>query len=204
VHGNIVYDHIGEGAYDETEAKIVELLEELYESKGERVSISTESGGAQVPKAFERLPGGSTPEIYFGSRRNEYLENGTRGKVGIQSFVLPENLISDKLYLGGTWDIAEQSAYGKKGSMIALAYQASKVFMVLGSEASARVEITQDGAYLSKENAGADVLFDGEVSYIDVQQERLYQIISEDAPGSHVFKLEVQEGELEAFTFTFG
>ncbi len=28
IHGNIVYDHIGEGAYDETEAKIQELLKE--------------------------------------------------------------------------------------------------------------------------------------------------------------------------------
>src|SRR5262249_31175168 len=28
IHGNIVYDHIGEGGYDETEAEIVKLLNE--------------------------------------------------------------------------------------------------------------------------------------------------------------------------------
>lgn len=31
IHGNVVYDHIGEGAYDETEQKIKELLQERKE-----------------------------------------------------------------------------------------------------------------------------------------------------------------------------
>ena len=34
IHGNIVYDHIGEGAYDETDAKIAELIAERKEVLG--------------------------------------------------------------------------------------------------------------------------------------------------------------------------
>jgi len=158
VNGNIVYDHIGEGGYEETEEKIVELLKELHATKGEKIDITMDKKEVAVPSAFERVAGGGSPEMYFGSKRNEYLENGTKGKSGVQEFVLPSEGNLNELYLGGTWDITEESAMSVSGGAgILLKYRASKLFLVLGSEAEVRVEVTQDGEYLTKEISGGDV-----------------------------------------------
>jgi hypothetical protein len=47
IYGNIVYDHIGEGAYEETEKKIRELLAERAKFLGERAAAG---GKVKVPK----------------------------------------------------------------------------------------------------------------------------------------------------------
>lgn len=205
VHGNIVYDHIGEGGYQETEEKIIELLKELHATKGDDMTIEKEMSNISLPSGFQRVAGGGSPEMYFGARRNEYFTNGTRGRTGEQTLSVPEHGGLNELYLGGTWNITDESAVSSSdGAQIVLKYRASKVFMVLGAGEPVRAEIKQNGEYLSKDAAGIDVMFDGDVSYIVVDKERLYQIIDEDAPGTHTFELMVPEGELEAFTFTFG
>src|SRR3989338_3760347 len=58
--GRIRYDHIGEGGYDETEERIVELLSEAKNGK-----VEMDKGKPNATAVDYRFIG--TPEIYFGS-----------------------------------------------------------------------------------------------------------------------------------------
>jgi len=104
INGRIVYDHIGEGGYEETEGKIREALNERGEKLGEKGRVSDERG---VPEEIIKVEGGKvgSPEIYFGSLRNDLLANGRRGISGVQSFEEPEKVERNKLYLVGSWEI---------------------------------------------------------------------------------------------------
>src|SRR3989338_6353967 len=76
IDGYIVYDHIGEGGYEETEKKIQEALTE-------RMSILGESGeiNQTVTKEVSVLGGSRSPEIYFGASRNKLFSNSLAGVV---------------------------------------------------------------------------------------------------------------------------
>ena len=49
IQGNVVYDHIGEGDYEETEMKIRELLEERAQVLGENISPQNGLAAAAIP-----------------------------------------------------------------------------------------------------------------------------------------------------------
>src|SRR3989344_2533428 len=83
IDGFVVYDHIGEGGYEETEAKIQELLEERAERLGARDNIA-ENIISPTDAASPDLSAVETPELYFGSARNGGLGNGTSGAEGLQ------------------------------------------------------------------------------------------------------------------------
>src|SRR3989338_3467464 len=86
IYGNIAYDHIGEGAYEETEMKIRELLAERAQVLSTKMP---DSGELAVSGITETTFNSKSPETYFGSARNEYLANGNSGKEGKQTFSLP-------------------------------------------------------------------------------------------------------------------
>ncbi len=75
IHGNIIYDHIGEGAYDETEKKIQEALAERSRVVGENMDIKSDMANPET----EAVGIVRSPEVYFGSARNELLGNGIPG-----------------------------------------------------------------------------------------------------------------------------
>jgi len=202
IDGFIVYDHIGEGNYEETEMKIQELLEEravrLGEEMREREMIATPAGVEGVDRTKPR-----TPEIYFGALRNaDYLGNGTASITGEQTFEHPGTFVSDKLYLGGVWNITPEYARGSAdGTRIILPYRAQKVFMVASSKDGARVQIYVDGKRIDANNKGVHVNADGT---LDVQNEQLYRIIESSEYGTHILEIVVEEGVIDAFSFTFG
>src|SRR3989338_8140642 len=103
IHGNIVYDHIGEGGYEETGMKTGELLMERARVLGDRMPAIDEKLAASLMPLGENAA--QSPETYFVSFRNEYLANGTPGRGGDQVFSLPQTFARDALYLGGTWAI---------------------------------------------------------------------------------------------------
>lgn len=82
IDGFIVYDHIGEGEYEETEKKIQELLQE-------RTKALAMKNGEDIPRNIVRpeIPADTdfskprSPEIYFGAFRNNNLENGTKSQL---------------------------------------------------------------------------------------------------------------------------
>jgi len=199
INGKIVYDHIGEGAYDETERKIQELLKERMTKLGEAGTL--ESDIAKPANVIVVSGKVQSPEIYFGAGRNEYLVNGKAGAIGAQTFTAPTKAPLNGLILSGTWNITPESATASDaGAKIIYRYSSKDVYFVAGSKEGATVRVTRDGKPLGAAK-GEDVGADGTVV---IKGERLYKLIQDSSYGEHVLEIELLKGTLEAFTFTFG
>lgn len=184
INGNIVYDHIGEGKYEETEKKIQELLKERMEVLGEEGELESDLTDAISDSGMPR-----TPEIYFGALRNNSLGNGVRNFAGVQNLTIEDlNPQPDLIYLNGEWNIEDEFATATKGDTITLLYTASKVHMVAESANGGKVKVLRDGV-LQKT--------------VDVSEPVLYTVI-DDEYGSGILTLEVEAGEVDFYTFTFG
>lgn len=200
IHGNIVYDHIGEGAYEETEKKIQDLLDErmkvLGEQKGVEREVSKPRDAPAVNFAMVR-----SPEVYFGSDRNEYLGNGKQGISGIQTLTTPSKVKLNTLYLVGEWNFQDEFAENKsRNAKIIFRYQAKNVYMVANSPGSVKLRISMDGKPLKKDS-GEDVSKEGTVT---VKEDRLYKLIEGSEYGEHTIEITVESPGFRAYTFTFG
>ncbi|MBU2220836.1 redoxin family protein [Patescibacteria group bacterium] len=194
IHGNIVYDHIGEGAYEETEAKIRELLKERAEFLNEEINL----GGVTTVNA-KKATKVQSPETYFGASRNEYLGNGVRGSVGERAYTLPQDPKGNTLYLGGTWKTAPEYTESVTESSVLYRYSAGAVYLVANAASPIVVEVWQDGKLLT-EGAGSDVK-NGQVT---ITESRLYDLVNNVTPGEHVLELRVKDAGVQFFAFTFG
>lgn len=198
IKGNIVYDHIGEGAYKETEMKIRELLAERKKAIGE--SSVSDQGGSLVSETIKSpLVSARSPETYFGSLRNEYLRNGVSGQPGEQSFGVPNKFSPDSLYLDGTWNISGEQAKAVKDARVVYRYNAKEVYIVASADVAAEIEVWQDGKLVTAE-AGSDVNGNG---IVKINESRLYKLIRNDKRGEHLLELRVKDG-VSLFAFTFG
>jgi thiol-disulfide isomerase/thioredoxin len=200
IDGFVVYDHIGEGGYEETERKIQELLKERMTRLDEKGDISQDivqpEGVEKVPIGFDR-----SPEIYFGAWRNTYLGNGRDGKVGVQNFSEPEGFKTNILYFAGEWDIQKEYAENKSSqAKIIFRYQAQKVFIVARADQAVKLKILRDGQPVG-EAGGSDVV-NGEVT---VKEDRLYRLIEDpQGHGEHTLEIIIESPGFQAFAFTFG
>lgn len=198
IEGNIIYDHIGEGAYDETEKKIREALMERAQKLGERAPEESALVVETVPEA-ERFV--QSPEIYFGSARNERFAQGKRLVSGVQTLEAPPMPITNALYLAGTWDIQPEYAESlSDDARIIFRYRAKDVFMVASAKEGVEVEVWHDGI-LVRTVRGADVSEDG---LLRIQDEDLYHLLKNPRGEEHTLELRVRGRGLRAFTLTFG
>jgi len=200
IDGFIVYDHIGEGAYEETERKIQDLLEERMRVLGEAgkidSSLSRPEGAESVDASLVR-----SPEIYFGAARNTYLGNGAPNVVGAQSLVEPQGVKANILYMVGDWNFAEEFAENKsKGAKIIFRYTAQKVFLVASSKNKVNAKILIDGKSVETNMAGSDV----EASTVTIEKDRLYRLIEGSSSGEHTLEIIIDDPGVRVFTFTFG
>lgn len=198
IEGNIIYDHIGEGAYEETEEKIREALAE----RAERLGLEAPGEEALVASAIpEGQRFAQSPEIYFGSARNERLAEGKRLVAGRQTLAAPDMPVPNALYLVGTWDIQPEYAESvSDDARILFTYRAKDVFMVASADAGVEVEVWHDGSLVGSVR-GADVGNDG---ILRIDNEDLYHLIKNPAGEQHTLELRIRGSGLKAFTFTFG
>ncbi len=180
IDGYVIYDHIGEGAYEETEKKIQEAL-------SERMVVLGESGTISQPLTKEASVqnGVKSPETYFGSARNDQQAN--------------------LLFPSGSWNIASEFAQNNSvDASIVYTYTAKDVFFVAEADTETIVEVLRDGNPLGSE-VGADIIktSDGK-SILKIKEARLYKIIQGDKSETHKLELRIQKPGLRAFTFTFG
>lgn len=203
IDGYIVYDHIGEGSYAETERKIQELLAERRDRLGLNDSISREF---VTPAHTQAVAIPTSPEIYFGGARNaSYLANGSPGVTGEQNFVLPGTLSRSRLYLSGRWSIASEYAENlERGAAIVFNYTAQKVFFVARANQPVIMKVLRNGKPLTAIEAGSDVIIKDGVSTVTIEEARLYHLINESTGGFQHLELIPEREGLNAFTFTFG
>jgi len=201
IDGFIVYDHIGEGGYEETEQKIQELLEEKARVLGEDMTISKEITKPEDAEDIDFTKQRS-PEIYFGAARNNRLGNGSQGVAGEQTLKEPDGPKTHVLYLDGTWHLDPEFAENKNaGAKIIFRYQAEKVFLVARSEKGVTATILIDGTPVGN-RAGQHVDENGVVFF---KEDRLYRLVEDPGGwGEHTLEIIIEEPGLEAFAFTFG
>ena len=201
IDGYIVYDHIGEGRYEETEKKIQEALVE-------RMAVLAEEGtiDKSVTKEITVGTGPRSPEIYFGAWRNQYFKSGLAGVIGNQKDLsVPNKLRLNSLYFSGDWDIADKFAQNSSANArIVYRYTAKDVFFVAESDNEIVVEVLLDGQPLGAE-AGADVIkTNDEKTVVKIKEARLYKIIESNQSETHTLEFIIQNQGLQAYTFTFG
>ena len=188
IDGYIIYDHIGEGAYEETEKAIQNALKERAARMGMEDKISTATA---KPSNIVLVDSSKvrSPEIYFGSSRNQYLANGSAGLLGEQNLPIPSSVSFNKLYLGGVWNMTSEYAENKDSASIVFSYEAKNVYMAAGSAQGVEIEIYKDDVFVKK---------------VIIKDEMLYQLIQDTDYGKHILKIVLPKAGLRAFTFTFG
>ena len=199
--GYIRYDHIGEGAYKETEQVIQNLLKERALSMGIQ-ETSTES--LVDIEEFEHSLF-RTPELYLG-----YYFAQNRNNLGNQEGFQPGRIVSyapttdlelHKFYMIGDWlNLDGSMKLVSETGTIKLLYVAKQVNIV--TENAADLEIILDENPLQQEHAGTDI--DPGTNILQTSGAGLYNIVSSDVSSMHTLEIKVTGKDFQMFTFTFG
>ncbi len=198
INGYIVYEHAGEGNYQETELELQKLLAARNSALNGTATIPS---GTIMPQTY--TPGDSvSPETYFGSNRNSLLAEGVPFKSGPQTLQKPANPGAGLLYLGGGWDIEAEYAQSVFDASITYKFHAAKAYIVADSSNPANVSILLDGKPLLA-NRGTDVSIGTNGSYATISKPGLYGIFDSQSAGDHVLELDFPP-QVRAYTFTFG
>ncbi len=199
--GNLRYDHIGEGGYQETEKIIQQLLEER--SKAMKIESTSAVTSLVSIEEFEHTLF-RTPELYFGYKfaqnRNQLGSEEGFQHEKIVKYQEPNNIELNKFYPIGNWNNHKDSMEltETKGS-IKLSYNAKEVNIV--TENYAELEIFLDGVALTKEYQGTDMV---EGNKLKVSNPGMYNIVSNEISSSHIMEIKIQGEGFQIFTFTFG
>jgi len=202
IDGFIVYDHIGEGGYDETEEKIVELLNEKSRVLGGSEVVRDTGTPTNIDIVDNRLV--KTPEIYLGYSRIEYIANlSSRDCFGSRcDYGLLGNVALNTYQLNGAWTInAEESTLNSDTGSIFIRFSANKVNLVAGADKDVRAQIYLDGELVKNNYGGADVTA-GEVVF---KAHDLYNLVDlKGEYGEHLLEIRFLDPDIRAFAFTFG
>lgn len=200
IYGNVVYDHIGEGKYTETENMIKYLLKERNYVLGQNNPIESTSDSPTEQKIIYE---GKSPETYIGYARGDIYNSPDSDdcKDKTCSYQNPDNIIQNKVYLEGDWSVSQENAtlVSDTGSIIYKFY-AKNVHLVTESDAPIQAKIYLDGDIVSKES-GDDVNDNGIAIF---NGSDLHNLIRLDEPKEHTLEIEFQSPGISAFAFTFG
>ncbi len=198
IDGYIVHDHAGEGEYDVTEKAIQDALAERARRLNMDVSaIATSTVSFPEPD----LRSVASPETYFGANRNDYLGNGDKHALGVQSLSFPGTTDPNTLYLNGSWDFTKEYAATNGSTGVRFYYSSHDVYLVASAVTPVTVTVLRDGKPVGT-FAGTDV--DPKTSTVTIHEQRLYRLIHNESAGSHVIELQISGAGFQAYTFTFG
>jgi len=200
VDGFIRFDHIGEGAYEQTEKAIQDLLQERADRLGEKIEMDEEM---TKPEGMQDVQFGliNTLEIYLGYTFARVPLGNQEGFVRSETheYSMPErDAWRDNLpYLGGRWYSSPEKIKSEGQSVMGLKYSARSLNIVAGGNGT--MEVLLDGQTISQSVSGRDVA-GGKVV---INGSKLYNLVSDVSYGTHTIELRV-EGSVEIYTFTFG
>ena len=113
-----------------------------------------------------------------------------------------------RVMLAGRWITRQDGVTSdEKKDTAELRYHARSVYAVLSlanSRKSVRVYLLQDGKPLDQSNAGVDVHFDTQGSFLEVNNPRMYYLVKNPAFAEHVLELEPQTQDFVLHSFTYG
>ena len=198
INGNIRYDHIGEGAYEETEKVIQELLEERADrlnSKMDKENITKPEIAVDVD--FTKI---KSPELYLGYKFARVDIGNPEGMQPGQTveYKLPENISPNVVYLEGGWkNNADSMELVSDNGKVVLFYSAKDVNIVAGGNSLLGIFLDDQTV---GEARGNDVINDK----VLVRENRLYNIVSDQGYKSRLVEIDVEGKGFQIYTFTFG
>ena len=212
----VLYDHIGEGDYHETEIAIRQALE-----AGGR-DLSDVPIGVEIEAPSRRgQPSGQTRELYMGWRRNSGRPYAGQDAYYLSSLGAVTQFVDvassqrehNRWYLEGLWQIEEESIVHARQTddledYVALIIRGRTVNLVLtaadnGQPYDVFVEI--DGRWLFPNEAGAHIQWDDQGrSFIRVTENDLYRLLFLPEWSEHELKLSSNSDQFRLFAFTFG
>lgn len=185
--GFVRYTHFGEGAYDETEKVIQDLLAETGKTTNQKIENSSYD-------IYSR-----TPELYLGYLRMEhlaspeYISRDTKA-----TYTDLENIPQNSFVFDGEWTVMPEYSAPAKGAKLRLNFESKEVFLVMRPKnGSGKMKVLIDG---KAEYFGEDV----KEGSVIVDSDRLYKLIMLPTPGRHILELQFEDNNVEVYAFTFG
>jgi thiol-disulfide isomerase/thioredoxin len=201
--GRIRSHHFGEGAYQESEQVIRQLLVEA--GTGDRLPgpVTVEASGIEVAADWTNL---RSAENYLGAERTEYFASPERVATGVpRRYTAPPRLAADQWALTGHWTVQPDAVLSHEpGGRIACRFSARDVHLVMVPAAGGtpvRFGVRIDGRPPGV-HRGDDVDDDGAGT---VTEPRLHQLVRQRGPVTdRTFEITFHDPGVRAFAFTFG
>jgi thiol-disulfide isomerase/thioredoxin len=183
--GRLRFRHFGEGAYEETEQAIQQLL------GVDEPTADVDAGGVAEAADWDSL---RSPETYLGHARGERRSDGQT-----------DRLVLNEWALAGDWSVGEEAAVlGAAGGSLAYRFEARDLNLVLAppvSGAPVRFAVTLDGGPPG-DARGLDVDESGEGA---VDEPRMYQLVRRrGGEARRTFEITFRDPGVRAYVFTFG
>ncbi len=201
--GRIRSHQFGEGAYEQSEMMIQQLLAEAGISDIAHELVSVDAQGTEAAADWGDL---RSPENYVGYDRTENFASPS-GVVVDQPRVYdtPAHFSLNHWALAGEWTVGREAILlNEANGRIAYRFHARDLNLVMGPTArgtSVRFRVLIDGQVPGAAH-GIDVDDQGNGT---VTQPRLYQLIRQPKPiADRQFEIEFLDAGVEAFAFTFG
>ncbi|HTP13764.1 MAG TPA: redoxin domain-containing protein [Bacteroidota bacterium] len=203
--GFIRYTQQGEGNYQQFERALQQLI--VHAGFRGRLPDLTE------PLRETDYPGSlvhrQTGEIQLGYLRGALGNKDGYSPESTLDYVDPGIYLPERYYAKGKWlSTREHFSFngesGETGS-VTIQYEAAEVNAVLNSPGSvAEIIVRQDGAALSSESYGEDVVKGNDgASLVLVESPKMYNLVRNREYGSHILSLTVSSPRLEIYTFSF-
>jgi thiol-disulfide isomerase/thioredoxin len=201
--GMIRFHHFGEGAYEQTEKAIQQLLIEAGAKDVDTALVQVEGVGSQAEADWSSL---RTGETYVGRDRAEnFASPGGLTSGRARPYAAPERLPLNRWALAGEWKVeSELAALTRANGRIVYRFHARDLHLVMGPAAKGRTvpfRVRIDGRPPGPAH-GVDVDAEGRGVLVE---RRLYQLIRQARPvEDRQFEIEFLEPGVEVFSFTFG
>lgn len=186
--GFVRFSHFGEGAYDESEKVIQELLKET----------GTKENFKEVNNPVYNISV-NTPETYLGyDRISNFASYEEIKKDLVGAYTSPQALGNNVVAYEGSWLVTREYAAPQKGAKLFLNFESKEVFLVMRTKKDpSKVKVYLDDKLQS---FGEDNIN----GIVTVDSDRLYKLINLPNPGRHILRLEFEDNNAELFAFTFG
>jgi thiol-disulfide isomerase/thioredoxin len=201
--GHIRYHHFGEGAYEESEQVIRQLLAEAGTGDPLPEPVTVEARGIEAAADWADL---RSAENYLGAERTQFFASPERATTGApRRYTAPSRLASDQWALAGEWTLLPDAVLlHEPGGRITCRFSARDVHLVMAPAAGgvpARFGVHIDGQPPGADS-GDDVDDDGTGT---VTEPRLYQLVRQRGPvADRTFEITFHDPGVQAFAFTFG
>lgn len=189
-NGKIRGTHFGEGAYDETEKAIQDLLKETGAKIDEKID--------NKPYSVDAL----SPETYLGAERfGQFASPETPQQDKTMHFTNPYTIPLNTFAFGGIWNVGVQTAMPSKDSILSYHFNAKDVYLVINTKnGGSNISVLLDGKKISPELSGKDV----EDGVVSVHENRLYNLFHAQTAQEHTIQLQFMDENASVFAFTFG